>query len=71
MTAMKMAEIRALDDGDVALQVEKHRRELFDLECKQTTETLDNPNRINDLKRSIARLLTEQRRRELAREHRA
>jgi len=63
---MKMEEIRALDDGDLKLQEEKLRKELFDLRCKAATESLDNPCRIGELRRSIARILTEQRRRALA-----
>ena len=58
---MKMTEIRGLEDKDLLLQIDKLRKELFDLRCKAATESLDNPGRIQELKRSIARLLTEQR----------
>ena len=64
---MKQIEITALDDGDLKLQLEKFRKELFDLRCKSATESLDNPRRIPTIRRSIARMLTEQRRREVAR----
>lgn len=68
MADLKMEEIRGLDDADIEFQVKKLRRELFDLNCKSATESLDNPNEISGMKRSIARLLTEQRQRELARQ---
>jgi len=64
---IKVEEIRAMDDGDIVLQEEKLRKELFDLRCKAANESIDNPNQIQQIKRTIARLLTEQRRRELAR----
>ena len=62
---MKMTEISGLEDQDLRLQVEKLRKELFDLRCKAATESLENPGAIKEIRRSIARLLTEQRRREL------
>lgn len=63
--AMNNAEIRALDDGDLQVQVEKARRDLFNLRVKATTENLENPRQIGALRKSVARLLTEQRRRQL------
>lgn len=64
---MKMTEIRSLEDKDLQLQVEKLRKELFDLRCKSATESLENPGAIGELRRSIARLLTEQRHRDMQR----
>jgi large subunit ribosomal protein L29 len=62
---MNITEIRALDDGDLQVQLDKTRRELFNLRVKATTENLENPRQIGFMRRTIARLLTEQRRRQL------
>ena len=70
-TIMKMTEIRGLEDGDLNLQIEKVRKELFDLRVKAATESIENPRGIEDLRRSVARLLTERRRRVLAQENRS
>ena len=66
---MKMTEINGLEDGDLNVQLEKSRKELFDLRVKASTESLDNPRAIPDLKKSIARLLTEKRRREMVKDN--
>ena len=63
---MNITEIRALDDGDLQVQVDKCRRDLFNLRVKATTESLDNPMQIRGLKKTIARMLTEQRKRAMA-----
>jgi large subunit ribosomal protein L29 len=70
-TIKKMTEIRGLEDGDLNLQIDKVRKELFDLRVKAATESIENPRAIEDLRRSVARLLTERRRRELAQENRS
>ena len=64
---MKNEEIRVLEDKDLLMQVEKLRRELFDLRVKAASESIENPMQIKDLKRSVARLKTEQRMREIQR----
>ncbi len=62
---MKIEEVRALDDGDLDVQLEKCRKELFNLRVKAATESIDNPREIRGLRRDVARLLTEQRRRQM------
>ena len=42
-----------------------NHEELFGLRVKAATESIDNPRMINGLRRDIARILTEQRRREI------
>ena len=64
---MKMEEIRALEYGDLLLQEQKLRRKLFDLRCKAATESIENPSQIRKIRRGVAQLLTEQRRREITR----
>jgi large subunit ribosomal protein L29 len=63
---MNSAEIKALEAGDLQFHLEKLRKELFELKVKAATESIDNPCRIGDIKREIARLFTERRRREIA-----
>jgi len=41
------------------------RRQLYDLRCQAVTEKLENPRQIPGMRRDIARLLTEQRRRQM------
>ena len=62
---MKIEEVRVLDDGDLDVQLEKCRKELFNLRVKAATESIDNPREIRGLRRDVARLLTEQRRRQM------
>ncbi len=64
---MKMEEIRALEDGDLMLREQKFRQELFELRCKAATESIENPSEIKKIRRCVAQLLTEQRRREMTR----
>jgi large subunit ribosomal protein L29 len=61
---MKMTEIRALEPGDLQIQLDKLRRELFTMRVKASTENLDNPARIGQMRRDLARILTEKRQRE-------
>ncbi len=63
---MKPAEIRELSDAQL---VEKEMRaELFNLRFQMATSQLDNTARVNTVKKDIARVLTEQRAREIAAE---
>ena len=65
---MKPAEIRALSDEELAKKLEDGRAELFNLRFQMATSQLDNTARINTVKKDIARVLTEQRAREIAAE---
>jgi large subunit ribosomal protein L29 len=61
-----MTEIRSLESGDLQVQLDKLKRDLFNLRVKVATESIENPARIGQLRKDIARLLTERRRREMA-----
>ncbi len=63
---MRPEEIRELADVDLAQQIEEMTEELFNLRMKSAYEELENPLRIRQLKRDIARLKTIQRERQLA-----
>ena len=64
---MKIDEIRQLSDEELTSELARLRRHLYDVRAQAVTEKLENPMRITQAKRDIARCLTEQRRRELAR----
>ncbi len=63
---MRPEEIRELGDTDIAQQLVELTDELFGLRMKGAYEELENPARIRQLRRDIARLKTIQREREFA-----
>jgi len=62
---LKVEEIRALNDKDLAKQLEDAYQELFDLRFRLTTKKLVNHREIPRVKKSIARMKTIVREREL------
>ncbi len=54
----KMKEIRQLSDADLLRQVDILKEELFDLRFKQATGFLENPARIREIRKTIARINT-------------
>jgi large subunit ribosomal protein L29 len=60
---MKPAVIRSMETADLQVRVDNLRRELFELKTKAANEAIENPARIGQIRRDIARLLTERRRR--------
>ena len=65
---MKPAEIRALSDEQLAEKLKECRAELFNLRFPMATSQLDNTARVKTVKKDIARVLTEQRARQIAAE---
>ena len=63
---MKPAEIRELSDEQLAKKLEDGRAELFNLRFQMATSQLDNTARVTNVKRDIARILTEMRARQIA-----
>jgi large subunit ribosomal protein L29 len=55
---VKNTEIRAMQDADLALQVDRLRREIFNLRFKGAVENIPQPHRLREMKRDIARSLT-------------
>jgi len=55
---MKTEEIRKLTDEQIAQKLEEYSEELFNLRLKQATGSLENPGRIRDLRKTVARLKT-------------
>jgi large subunit ribosomal protein L29 len=62
---VKPNEIRALSDSELRAKIDEAKGELFRLRLQLATGQLDNPNKIREVRRRIARLKTILREREL------
>ena len=62
---MKISEIRELTDEELAQELNRLRRHMFDLRSQAVTERLEDPTLIAKARKDIARILTVQREREL------
>jgi large subunit ribosomal protein L29 len=63
---MKASEIRELSAEDLNVKLKEARAELFNLRFQMATSQLDNTARVGQVKKDIARILTEMRARELS-----
>jgi len=61
------AELRELPDDELRQKLGEGKEELFNLRFQIVTGQLDDPRRIKQVKREIARVLTVMREREIAR----
>ncbi len=55
---MKISEIREMKTEELHSELDRLRRHLFDLRAQAVTEKLENPNRLTQTKRDIARIFT-------------
>ncbi len=62
---MKVNEIRDLNENELSEKLSSLKEELFNLRFQLATGQLENPMRIKDVKKSIARVKTVQRERQL------
>jgi len=62
---VKPKEVRDLSDAELAEKIKDLKEELFNLRFQLATRQLDNPMRIREVKKDIARVKTIQRLREL------
>ena len=62
---MKTNEIRKLSTEEINKKIAESKEELFNLRMKQATGSLENPNRIKELRKTVARLKTILREREI------
>lgn len=67
---MKANKVRELTDDELKQKVSDYKDELFNLRFQLATGQLDNPMRIKDVRKNIARCKTILRQRELANENR-
>ena len=65
---MKATELADLDADELAARLAEAKEELFNLRFQNVTGQLDNPNRLREVRKDIARVLTVMRQRELAEE---
>ncbi len=63
---MKAAEIRELSAEDLQVKLKEAKAELFNLRFQMATSQLDNTVRVKQVKKDIARIMTEMRARELS-----
>jgi len=61
---MKINEIRQLSDNELKAELERLKRQLFDLRSLAVTEKLEDPSMLGKTKRDIARVLTVMRERQ-------
>jgi large subunit ribosomal protein L29 len=62
---MKVNEIRDLTSEEIENKIKEIKEELFNLRFKQATGNLEKPSRIKELRKTIARMKTILREREL------
>ncbi len=55
---MKIAEIRALSDEELAAELERLERHSFDIRAQAVTENLEDPSLLGKAKRDMARIKT-------------
>jgi large subunit ribosomal protein L29 len=55
---MKINELRDLSPGELDTKLLDLKKDLFNLRMQHATNQLDNPIRINDVKKDIARVKT-------------
>ena len=64
---MTGSEVRKLSNEELSVEEERLRRQHYDLRAQAVTEKLENPKLMPMIRRDIARVLTERRRREIER----
>ena len=62
---VKTKEIRELTTEEINKKIAESKEELFNLRMKQATGSLENPARIRELRKTVARLKTILREREI------
>jgi large subunit ribosomal protein L29 len=65
MPTMNLKEMREREDGELRQEIEKLRKEFFDLRFKSATEAVASPARFHQIRRDVARLEALLRQREL------
>ena len=55
---MNVKEIRDKSNDELLKTLDEFKKELFDLRFQKATGSIDNPMRIRELRKSIARILT-------------
>ena len=66
VTLVKNNAIRELTNEEITKKIEEYKEELFNLRFNQATGNLENPARIRELRKLVARMKTILRERELS-----
>lgn len=56
---MKAAEVHKMSQDELNQEEERLRRKLFDLRAQTVTQKLENPCQLGQIRKDIARILTE------------
>lgn len=62
---MKMKEIRELTTEEINTKIKESKEELFNLRFNQAMGNIEKPHRINELRKTVARLKTVLKEREI------
>ena len=62
---MNVKEIRDKSNDELLKTLDESKKELFDLRFEKATGSIDNPMRIRELRKTIARILTVLKEREM------
>jgi len=62
---MKAEEVHKMSDAELTETVGQLRKQIFELRCQAVTEKLENPRQFGNLRKDVARVKTEIRKREL------
>ncbi|MDO5439974.1 MAG: 50S ribosomal protein L29 [Erysipelotrichaceae bacterium] len=62
---MNVKEIRDKSNDELLKTLDESKKELFDLRFERATGSIDNPMRIRELRKTIARILTVLKEREM------
>ncbi len=68
---IKKTELHKMSDAELTEEVERQRKRHFELRCQSVTEKLENPRELSNIRRDVARMLTEQRSRQIKQEQAA
>ncbi|MCH2144457.1 MAG: 50S ribosomal protein L29 [Phycisphaerales bacterium] len=63
---MKAKEVHNFNDEEVAVEIERLRKRMFELRSQKVTDKIEDTSQFKKTRRDIARLLTEQRTREIS-----
>jgi large subunit ribosomal protein L29 len=62
---MKANEVHKMNDEEIKVEVSRLRNDEFDLRSQAVTEKVEDTSKFRKIKKDVARLLTEQRSRQL------
>ena len=63
---MKAKEVHNFNDEEVAVEIERLRKRMFELRTQKVTNKIEDTSQFKKTRRDIARLMTEQRSREIS-----